>query len=67
MFDVGQLVIIIRSDGRGPVKAPPAMVVRRYMDIPRSVLQIDSIIVYDILFMGIVERKIDGEWLSILP
>jgi len=66
MLDVGQLAIIIRSDGLGPVEAPPALVIRRYMDIPKSVLQTESVIVYDILFMGIVEKRIDGEWLSVL-
>ncbi len=65
MLDVGQLVIIIRSDGTGPVEdAPPALVLKRYVDIPKSALQTERVVVYDILFMGSVERKIDGRWLS---
>jgi|TARA_Y100000817_G_C16442838_1_gene361492 hypothetical protein len=66
MFDVGQLVIIIRSDGLGPVEAPPALIVKKYMDIPKSLLQTENIIVYDILFMGSIEKRIDGEWLCSL-
>jgi len=69
MFDVGDMVIIIGSDGRGPVpNAPPAMIISRYSGFPNilpgSPLSGScDMIVYDILFMGRVEYAVSGEWL----
>jgi hypothetical protein len=68
MFDVGVLVRIIGSDGRGPVPdAPPAMVIRRYDGFPSDgVHGSGEMVVYDILFMGRIEYAISGEWLSLI-
>jgi len=66
MLDVGALVRIIGSDGRGPVPdAPPAMVIKRYDGFPSDgVHGSGEMVVYDILFMGRVEYAISGEWLQ---
>ena len=68
MLDVGALVRIIGSDGRGPVPdAPPAMVIRRYDGFPSNgVHGSGEMVVYDILFMGRIEYAISGEWLSLI-
>jgi hypothetical protein len=70
MFVEGDLVMIIRSDGMGIVEgAPPALVLRSYLGRPSHLLNTpdnmrDRTFVYDILFMGKIERSIDGEWLK---
>jgi hypothetical protein len=66
MFDIGEIVIIIGSDGRGPVPdAPPAMILNKYYGFPSAGVEgSGDMIVYDILFMGRIEYAISGEWLE---
>jgi len=64
MFNIGDLVIIIRSDGLGPVDAPPALVINIYEGIPNDVETVDLNLVYDLFFMGVIEKRIDGRWIS---
>lgn len=64
MFKIGDLVIIIRSDGLGPVDAPPALVINIYEGIPSEIVSVDFNLVYDLFFMGVIEKRIDGRWIS---
>ena len=69
MFYCGDLVLIIKSDGSGHVaNAPPALVIRGYLGRPNYLSSTpdnmrDKKMVYDILFNGSIERRIDGDWL----
>jgi len=68
VFNIGDIVIIIGSDGRGPVPdAPPAMILNRYTGFPSGDIKgTGEMIVYDILFMGRIEYAISGEWLEVI-
>lgn len=65
MFNVGDLVRIVGSDGTGPVPdAPPALILRGYTGFPSDgATDTGEMVVYDILFMGRIEYAISGEWL----
>ena len=66
MFNIGDIVLIVGSDGRGPVtNSPPAMILKIYDGFPSDgVHGSGEMVVYDILFMGRVEYAISGEWLQ---
>ncbi len=65
MFEIGELVLIVKSDGTGPVPdAPPALVINRYTGFPSGdVFGSGDMVVYDLMFMGRIEYAISHEWL----
>ena len=65
MLNVGDLVVLLRSDGMGPVTgSPPAIIVKKYKGIPEDLQYHEqSETVYDILFNGNIEMKVAEEWL----
>ena len=66
MFKVGDLVVVIGSDGRAPIDdCPPALVIKRYQGQPNFPFKSEiSQEVFDLLFRGVVERAVLAEWIG---
>ena len=74
MYEIGQLVWLIKSDKSGLMDHPPVLILKRYFAIPQAFPQDPATnkifagkkqkLVYDIMCDGIVEKAVDADWLS---
>ena len=76
-YKVGDLIKIVKSSGSGECYEIAGLVIKKYMSIPKIILNnpgenrrwlaeegIKTCIVYDILYMGIIEEAILPEWIE---
>jgi hypothetical protein len=74
VYEIGQLVWLLKSDLSGLMNYPPVLILARYVAIPSVFPENEAMneimtkneekLVYDILCGGYVERRVDADWLS---
>ena len=74
IYEVGQLVWLIKSDKSGLMEHPPVLILKRYDAVPQAFPHDEKSnviftggntkVVYDIMCDGIVEKAVDADWLA---